>query len=150
MHYFGRLYYLRSCMTFKEILQYHCRVKAILKQESQSTVMRNYSCIINIYTGCCVYLQPLLPQGVFNIQHINPTCLKFSWTKNIFSNKFLVLRTTFSTVVRNQIITCICQIYKRLIKRPLQNICVNVWLFDMKQWSRVQNIHDDIYILTYI
>ena len=65
-------------MTLKEILQYHCRVMAILKQESQSTVMRNYTCIINIYKGCCVYLQPLLPQGVFNIQHINPTCLKFS------------------------------------------------------------------------
>ena len=101
---------LKNFDTLREILQYRCRVKVILKQESQSTVMRNYTCIFNIYTRCCVYLQPLLPQGVFNIQHINPTCLKFSWTKNIFSNKFLVLRITFSTVVRNQIITFICQI----------------------------------------
>ena len=107
------LRYLRTFMPLKDLLQYHCCVKVISKQESQSTVMRNYTCLFHIYTGCCVQLQPLLPQGVFNIQHINPTCLKFSRTKNTFSNKLLVLRITFSTVVRNQIITFICQIQQK-------------------------------------
>ena len=38
-------------MTLKEILQYHCRVKVISKQESQSTVMRNYIHAYSIFYG---------------------------------------------------------------------------------------------------
>ena len=54
----------------------------------------------------------------------------FSWTKNIFSNKFLVLRVTFSTVVRSQIITFICQIYQKAnqmtIAKHLRQ-CLAIW-----------------------